>query len=296
MNFEPIKPLSKEDLKRIRKIQVKMNHIATDLLAGSYRSAFKGKGVEFEESREFQSGDELRSVDWNVTARMGTPYVKKFREERELTIFLLVDISASTRFGSKNQLKSTLLSEIGAGLAFSGIKNQDKIGLVLFSDRIEHFLTPRKGIRPVLRLIRDLIAFPASGKGSNLEKALNFFGKVQKKRAVVFLLSDFLMNANYANEVKVMTKRHDLIAISVSDPLESHLPNVGLLPLIDLETGKEEIIDTSSALLNPFIRAKFLEIQNEARRSIEVNGGAWLPVSTDVSYINALSKFLLKKR
>lgn len=291
-----MKALTKEDLRRIQRIQLKMDHIATDLLAGMYRSAFKGRGMEFEEVREFQSGDEVRSIDWNVTARMGTPYVKLFREERELTVFLLVDVSASTRFGSRNMLKSTVLSEIGAGLAFSGIKNQDKIGLILFSDRIEHYLTPRKGIRPMLRLIRDLIAFPTVGKGTNLELALDFLGKIQKKRAVVFLLSDFLIGQNYAKEVQILAKMHDLIAVAVHDPLEMHLPDVGLLPLRDLETGQEEIVDTNVEGLNPFIKDKFSQIQQEARRTIEKNGGAWIGVSTDVPYMNALRKFFLKRR
>lgn len=289
-------PLSKEDLKRVRKIQLKMDHIATDLLAGMYRSRFKGRGMEFEEVREFQQGDEMRSVDWNVTARMGTPYIKLFREERELTVILLVDISASTRFGSHNQLKSTILSEIGAGLAFSGIKNQDKIGLILYSDEVEHYLPPAKGVRHVLRLIRDLIAFPAKGRGTNLENALTFLGKVQKKEAVVFLLSDFLSEESKEAELRAIAKKHDLIAISVQDPLEKHLPSVGLLPILDLETGKEELIDTSSSSLNASLSENFTKNMSIAKKQIEKSGGSWIQVKTDVPYIGALRKFFMQKR
>jgi uncharacterized protein (DUF58 family) len=289
-------PLSKEDLRRIRKIQLKMDHVATDLMAGMYRSRFKGRGIEFEEVREFQTGDEMRSVDWNVTARMGTPYIKLFKEERELTVFLVVDISASTRFGSKNMLKSTVLSEIGAGLAFSGIKNQDKIGLILFSDKVEHYLPPAKGIRHVLRLIRDLIAFPATSLGTNLEGALNFLGKVQKKRAVVFLLSDFITNTSIGNEAKVIARQNDLIAIGVHDPLEVHIPNVGLLPVYDLETKKEDLVDTSASGLNPYLKEQYIDARLATRKDIEKNGGSWIEVSTDVPYMSALSRFFLKKR
>ncbi len=289
-------PLSKEDLKRVRKIQLKMDHVATDLLAGMYRSRFKGRGMEFEEVREFQQGDEMRSVDWNVTARMGTPYVKLFREERELTVILLVDISASTRFGSRNQLKSTVLSEIGAGLAFSGIKNQDKIGLILYTDQVEHYLPPAKGIRHVLRLIRDLIAFPAQGRGTNLENALNFLGKVQKKEAVVFVLSDFISEEDKEAELRAIARKHDLIAISVQDPLEKHLPLVGLLPVLDLETGKEELIDTASEALNSSLAEQFSENLKLAKKQIEKSGGSWIQVTTDVPYLGALRQFFMQKR
>lgn len=289
-------PLSKEDLHRVRKIQLKMDHIATDLLAGMYRSRFKGRGMEFEEVREFQQGDEVRSVDWNVTARMGTPFVKLFREERELTVILLVDISASTRFGSHNQLKSTILSEIGAGLAFSGIKNQDKIGLILYSDHVEHYLPPAKGVRHVLRLIRDIIAFPAKGRGTNLENALNFLGKVQKKEAVIFLLSDFLSEENKEAELRAISRKHDLIAIAVQDPLEKHMPNVGLLPILDLETGKEELIDTTAPSLNIHLSENFSENLKIAKKQIEKSGGSWVQVKTDVSYLGALRQFFMQKR
>lgn len=285
--------LSKEDLRRIRKIQIKMDHIATDLLAGMYKSAFKGRGIEFEEVREFQAGDEVRSVDWNVTARMGTPYVKLFKEERELTVILVCDISASNRFGSRNSLKSTVLSEIGAGLAFSGIKNQDKIGLLLFSDHVEHYLPPAKGTRHVLRLIRDLIAFKPTGKTTNLEAAFNYLGKVLPKKAVIFFLSDFLTSQDFSHEAKLIAAKHDLIAIAVQDPLETNFPNVGLLPVVDLETGQEDVIDTSSSSLNAQIKKESESIKKAAERQIEKSGGAWIAIATDVPYLVPLRKFFI---
>lgn len=294
MNTRPT--LTKEDLQKIRKVQLKMDHVATNLLAGMYRSHFKGRGIEFEEVREFQAGDELRSVDWNVTARMGTPYIKLFKEERELTILLALDISASTRFGSKKVLKSTILAEIGAALAFSGIKNQDKIGLILFSDHVEHYLPPAKGIRHVLRLIRDLMAFSPKGRGTNLESFLRFLGKVQKKRAVVFLLSDFLTDQNLSHQTKLIAKMHDLIAIAVQDPLETHLPKMGLLPITDLESGRTDLVDTSSPELNAHIKTQVLALESKAEKMIKGAGGSWIKVTTDVPYVAALRKFFLKRR
>lgn len=283
--------MDRETLKTIRKIQFKMEHLATDFLAGMYRSAFKGRGVEFQEVRLFQSGDEMRTIDWNVTARMGTPYVKKFQEERELTVFLIVDVSASTRFGSVNALKSRILSEIGAVLAFSGIKNQDKIGLLLFTDIVEHYLPPAKGIKHVFRLIRDLIAFPTKSKGTDLLQALHYFGHVQKKRSVVFLLSDFLNAINYGHAVAILGKTHDLIAISIQDPRESAFPNVGLLALKDLETDATAYIDTSTPEINHVLQKTTAKQKEEAQKIIEKSGGSWVDISTARPYMYDLQKF-----
>jgi uncharacterized protein (DUF58 family) len=289
------KVLRTEDLRKIRKVQLKMDQIATDLIAGMYRSAFKGKGMEFEEVREFQTGDEVRSIDWNVTARMGTPFVKIFREERELTVMLLVDISSSTRFGSQNALKTTILSEIGAVLAFSGIKNQDKIGLILFSDIVEHYLPPAKGIRHVLRLIADLMAFPAKQIGTDIAKALQYFGKIQKKRCVAFLLSDFIGDKPFDSDVRTLAGIHDLIAIGIQDPLEAKIPSVGLLPLKDRETGKEELIDTSSSFFSAALpEGHSLKIK-ETKELFEGSGGSWIEVTTDKPYLSALRKFFLQR-
>lgn len=270
-----------------------MDQIATDLIAGMYRSAFKGKGMEFEEVREYQQGDEIRSIDWNVTARMGTPFVKVFREERELTVMLLVDISSSTRFGSQNALKSTVLSEIGAVLAFSGIKNQDKIGLILFSDQVELYLPPAKGIRHVLRLIADLMGFPAKDRGTDIAKALQFFGKIQKKRCVAFLLSDFITGKPLQSDIRTVAKAHDLIAIGIHDPLEGAIPDAGFLPLRDLETGEQEMVDTSSSFFRGALKEEQLAKVKETRQLFEGSGSSWIEVSTDKPYLLALRKFFL---
>lgn len=272
-----------------------MDQIATDLIAGMYRSAFKGRGMEFEEVREYQQGDEVRSIDWNVTARMGTPFVKVFREERELTVMLLVDISSSTRFGSVNALKTTLLSEIGAVLAFSGIKNQDKIGLILFSDEVEHYLPPAKGIRHVLRLIADLMAFPSKDRGTNIAKALQFFGKIQKKRCVAFLLSDFITSQPLQSDIRTIAKVHDLIAIGIYDPLEAKIPSSGLIPLKDLETGEQALVDTTSPFFRSELQEEHLAKVKETKQLFEGSGGSWIEVATDKPYLLALRKFFLMR-
>lgn len=289
------KVLTTQDLVKIRKVQLKMDQIATDLIAGMYRSAFKGRGMEFEEVREYQQGDEVRSIDWNVTARMGSPFVKVFREERELTVMLLVDISSSTRFGSQNALKTTILSEIGAVLAFSGIKNQDKIGLILFTDVIEHYLPPAKGIRHVLRLIADLMAFPAKERGTDIANALQFLGKIQKKRCVAFLLSDFISSKPLGSDIKTIAKIHDLIAIGIHDPLEAKIPSSGLVPVRDLESGKEELIDTSSPFFRDDLPEEAAARRKEVKQSFEGSGASWIEVSTDKPYLLALRKFFLMR-
>lgn len=287
--------ISQETLRKIRRVHIKMEHLATDILAGLYRSAFKGKGMEFEEVREYQVGDDERSVDWNVTARMNYPYVKHFREERDLTVMLLVDISASLHFGSNQNLKRDIIAEIAAVLAFSGIKNQDKIGLILFSDEIEAYLPPRKGIRHVLRIIRDLMIFTPKSRRTNVAEALAFLGKVQKRSCVVFLLSDFI-SADFAREAALIASKHDLIAIAVSDPLEQEFPDVGLLQMRDLESGEEMLVDSA----DPAFRME-LKRQAEARtaahrRTIEQANGSWIEVSTDKPYLPALAKFFKKRK
>lgn len=282
--------MSKEDLKKIAKIQIKMDRLASGLFSGLYLSHFKGKGIEFEEVRPFQSGDEIRTVDWNVTARLGQPYVKLFREERELTLLLLLDISGSMQYGSRDQLKRSVLSEIAAIFAYSGIKNRDKVGLVLFSDKIELYLPPEKGVRHVSRIIRDLLVYPAESKGTSIKNALTFLGNVQKKRAVVLLLSDFVKSGSFEKEAAVIAKKHDLIAISISDPLEKTFPKIGLAELEDLETGKRLILDASSPV------AIEQNSKKASRHSIERKGGAWIEVSTDKPYLSTLLQFLSKRR
>lgn len=282
--------LTRETLKNIRRIHIKMEHLATDLLAGMYRSAFKGKGMEFEEVREYQEGDDIRSIDWNVTARMNHPYVKNFREERELTVMLLVDISSSLQFGTKDRLKSEIIAEIAAVLAFSGIKNQDKIGLILFSDGVEEYLPPKKGTRHVLRIIRDLLVYKPKGKRTNIINALTFLGKVQKHASVVFLLSDFIC-PDFRHEAAILAKRHDLIGIHISDPAEWQFPPVGLVHFQDLETEKEVYVDTSQPLnLNEDKR-----LESYRKLFAEINASL-IEVTTDESYISSLRKFFKMRK
>lgn len=267
-----------------------MEKLASGLFSGLYRSHFKGRGIEFEEVRAFQTGDEVRSIDWNVTARMGTPYIKLFREERELTLILMLDISGSMEFGSRDQLKRDLLSEIGAIFAYSGIKNRDRVGLILYTDKIEHYVPPQKGLRSLLRLIRDLILFPATSRGTDLESALSFLGKVQKKRSVVILLSDFIHSGNGKLASSIIAKKHDLIAIAVQDPLERVIPAVGLLECKDLESDERIICDpTEACSIEPKGREGL-------KSAIEKSGGSWIEVQTDKPYLPKLMRFLSARR
>ena len=236
--------LAKDLIKRIRRIQIRTSHIVSDALAGQYHSAFKGRGMEFEEVRPYHFGDEIRSIDWNVSARMDAPHVKVFREERELTVMLAVDLSGSQSFGTNGQLKREVLAEIAATLAFSAIRNNDKVGLICFTDRVELFLPPRKGLRHVLRIIRELLALEPKGRGTRLGPAIEELNRVLRKRAVVFVLSDFL-DEGFEKALRVARRRHDLIPICISDRREMELPDIGLVEFTDAETGDRTVIDTS---------------------------------------------------
>ena len=237
--------ISRELAKKIRYIQIYTSKAVNDVLAGEYHSVFKGQGMEFEEVREYQIGDEVRSIDWNVTARMGEPFVKRFREERELTVLFAVDLSASGDFGSTDKLKNEAAAEICALLAFSAIKNNDKVGLVVFTDTVELFVPPAKGTSHVLRLIRDLLGFKPRQARTDIAAAIDYLGRVTQKQSVVFLVSDFL-ESGFERSLRTLGKRHDVIAVSIADPAEIRLPDVGLVELEDAETGELIEIDTSS--------------------------------------------------
>lgn len=282
--------IEKELFRTIRALQIQTTHLSTDLLAGAYKSAFRGKGMEFEEVREYLPGDEVRSIDWNVTARMGRPYVKNFREERDLTVVLVVDISASSRFGSTNRLKSELIAEIGAVMAFSAIKNNDKVGLLLFSDVVEKYLSPKKGTRHVLRVVRDLLAFEPKNKGTNLAAALAYLGKVQRRRSICFVISDFLCE-NYSHEMTLLSKEYDLITIAVNDPYETQIPSMNLVTLADLETDSLAIVDTSDVILKERYREKTNERIAEHQKLMKKIGGGFINIRTDQPYMPALQKF-----
>jgi uncharacterized protein (DUF58 family) len=231
--------------KKIRYIQIYTSKAVNDSLAGEYESLFKGRGMEFQEVREYQIGDDIRTIDWNVTARTGDPYVKLFKEERELTVMFLVDLSASGAFGSTRQIKNEAAAEICALLAFSAIKNNDKVGLIVFTDRVEMFIPPEKGTTHVLRLIRELLNFkPEKGK-TDLVAGMDYLGRILHKKSVVFLVSDF-QSEGFEKQLRILGKRHDLIAVSITDPREVIMPNVGLIQLEDAETGEMVIIDTGS--------------------------------------------------
>ena len=237
--------IPREVIREIRRIQIHTSHIVDDLLAGQWHSAFKGRGIEFEEVRPYQVGDDVRSIDWNVTARAGEPFIKLFREEREMSVMLLVDVSASQDFGTQRQRKRELVAMLGATLAFSAIKNNDKVGLTLFTDQVEKSLPPRKGTRHVLRLIRELLYNQPVGSTTSIKAALDHLNRTSSRHSVVFLLSDF-MDQNFEKSMRVTRRQHDVIPVIVSDRREWELPNVGLLRVRDPESGRMITIDTSS--------------------------------------------------
>jgi len=282
--------LTREQLRTVRKIQIRTSHLVSDLFAGQYHSVFKGRGMEFAEVRLYQPGDDVRTIDWNVTARTSVPHVKRHDEERELTVMLLVDVSASTRFGSTRQLKSQLAAELGAVLAFSAIANDDKVGLLLFSDRVELALPPRKGTRHVLRVIREILNTEPAGRGTDLGGALEHLVHVSKRRSVVFVVSDFL-DARGERALRLAKKRHDVVAIVLDDPRERELPDVGLLELEDAETGERAVVDTSDAR----VREAFARRAEDARadrvkllRAADVDA---VVVDTVRPYADALLRF-----
>lgn len=235
---------SKELIKKVRKVEIRSGRISNHLFSGEYHSAFKGKGMSFSEVREYVPGDEIRDIDWNVTARTGTPHVKIFEEERELTVMLLIDISNSTQFGSQGMYRRDLILELAAVLAFSANSNNDKVGLILFTDKIELFITPKKGRKHSLRLIREIIHTQPTSQATNVAVALDYLNKVLKKKAICFLISDFL-DLNFESQLKPASRRHDLIALWCTDPLEEELPDAGLLVFEDAETGQKKWVDTS---------------------------------------------------
>lgn len=235
-------------LKRVRKIEIRAKGLSRQLFSGEYHSAFKGRGMAFSEVREYQYGDDVRNIDWNVTARLNHPYVKIFEEEREMTVMLLVDVSGSNLFGTKGELKRDLIAEVAATLAFSAISNNDKVGVIFFSDQIEKFIPPKKGSTHILRIIRELITFEPQSNGTDLDEALRYFSNVIKKRSTAFVLSDFADNDGlWEDSLKIAAKKHDLSAIRITDRHEQSLPDIGLVKMHDNETGLDQWIDTSSA-------------------------------------------------
>lgn len=279
-----------ELLKRVRKIEIKTRGLSSHLFAGEYHSAFRGRGMSFSEVREYAYGDDVRLIDWNVTARTGRPHIKVFEEERELTVVLLIDLSASAFFGSTGQMKDELITELCAVLAFSAINNNDKVGVVFFSDRVEQFIPPKKGRRHILRIIRELVNFRPEGKASDISGALRYFNNLVKKRSICFLISDF-MAEGYGKALSIVSRRHDLVGIHLYDPLEARLPPVGLIRARDPETGRELILNTWSAQVRRSYEERYQAYFDYFRESFRKAGADHLSIRTDESYVRALHQF-----
>lgn len=286
---------SLEAFQHIRHLQIRALRNVDDVFAGFYRSAFKGRGIEFEDVREYQAGDDIRSIDWNVTARSQRPYVKNFREERELTVMLVVDVSASARYSHTQHLKSELIAELAALLAFSAIKNQDKVGLLLFSSEVELYLKPKKGVRHVLRTIRELLYFKPRHKGTNIKKALAFLGQVQRKHAICFLISDFL-TGDFKWEATLIAKRHELISFYVYDAYEHVFAPTGLFTLRDLETSTEHIVDTSHASVRQHFETHVQKQQKALIQLFQRMGVDLISLNTSESSSDVLYRFFKLRR
>lgn len=277
-------------LNKIRRIDIHTRHMVNDVLGGQYESVFKGQGMEFEEVREYHPGDEVRSIDWNVTARMGRPFLKKYVEERELTVMLLLDVSASSTFGTVKQRKGELSAELCAVLAFSAIKNNDKVGLIVFTDRIEKYVPPQKGRRHVLRVISEALSFEPEGRGTDIAAALEYLNRVTFRRTVTFLISDF-MAADYAKSLQIANRRHDIIALTITDPRELEMPNVGILELEDSETGKRILVDTRVRRVREAYQRLAADKAQQKSRILRSANVDTIDVFTDKPYIEPLLKF-----
>ncbi|HZN55244.1 MAG TPA: DUF58 domain-containing protein [Candidatus Polarisedimenticolaceae bacterium] len=284
----------REVLRKVRRLEIRTRRLVDESLAGSYHSVFKGRGVEFAEVREYEPGDDVRTIDWNVSAKMGHPFVKKFTEERELTVVLVVDASASGRFGTGASSKLETAAEIGALLAFSAIRNNDRVGLLLFTDRIERFVPPRKGREHGLRVLRELLAFEPAGRGTAIAGALDVLRRVVTKRAVVFLISDF-QDAGYEKSLRVTNIKHDLVAISVSDPREETLPPSGLLALRDAETGRPVLIDAGHTGVRRLFAERRAREVLRTREILKRSGTELLELSTGTDYDRALVSFFRER-
>ena len=281
-------------LKKVRKIEIKARGLSRQLFSGEYHSAFKGRGMAFSEVREYQYGDDVRSIDWNVTARLNHPYVKIFEEERELTVMLLVDVSGSNRFGTHHQFKEELVAEVAATLAFSAIQNNDKVGVILFSDRIEKFIPPKKGSSHILRIIRELITFRPSSNGTDLAEALRYFTNVIKKRCTAFLLSDFY-DDNYTDAIKIASGKHDLVAIRIADEKETRLPDLGLAKFYDPETGETIWIDTADSTIRNEFASRYADHVTKVEEVLKKYGIDQTVLYTGEDYVKELKKLFERR-
>ena len=281
------RPLPPEFLARIRRIEIRARRLVSNVFLGEYHSVFRGRGIEFSEVRQYEPGDDVRMIDWNVTARMGTPYIKKYIEERELTVMLCVDVSASSAFTSVGASKRDLAAEVAATLAFAAIANGDRVGLIAFSDRVELFVPPRKGRRHVLRIIRELLYLEPQGRGTSLAAPLSYLARVVGRRAIVFLLSDFF-DSGYEAQLKAAAVRHEVVAMTLSDPRDSQLPDVGLLEVEDPESGRRLVLDTGNAGVRRAYAERAAELRDRRRRTLAAIGVEEVALATDRSYVEPL--------
>ncbi len=285
---------SQELLRKVRRVEIKTRGLSKHLFSGEYQSAFKGKGMSFSEVRAYQFGDDVRNIDWNVTARSNDPFVKVFEEERELTVMLLIDISASSLFGSGKQNKRGLITELAAVLSFSAIQNNDKVGVIFFSDQVEKYIPPKKGKQHILMIIRELLNIEPTHNGTDISKALEYFNNVVKKRCISFLISDFL-SEDFNTPLRIANKRHDMIGIHVYDKLEKELPKVGLLPIKDPESGRITWVDSSDASFQRIYTEAFREKATKNKLNFQKIGASWLDMQTDESYVKTLLEFFKKR-
>jgi len=283
-----------EILKKVRQIEIKTKGLSKHIFSGDYQSAFKGRGMSFSEVRDYQYGDDVRNIDWNVTARTGDPFVKVFEEERELTLMLIVDISKSALFGTLNQFKNEIIAEICAVMAFSAMSNNDKVGAMLFSDSVELYIPPKKGKKHILRIIRELVDNDIPAKGTDLKKALKYLNNVQKKKAIVFVISDFLTRG-YEDDLRLASKRHDIIGVRVYDQREESLPNVGLIRALDAETGTKKIIDTASGDVRRKYNEWYQENVSYLKTCFIKAKSDIIDIRTDFDYVKLLMQFFKKR-
>ena len=281
-------------LKKVRELEIKSKKLASDLFTGEYHSAFKGRGMSFKEVREYSPGDDIRFIDWNVSARLGHPYSKVFEEERELTVMLLVDISHSSFFGTVNGTKKDIATEIAAVIAFSAVSNGDKIGVILYSDRIEKYIPPKKGKQHALFIVRELLSFEGKKKGTQLSTALRYFNNTTRQKSIAFVLSDFV-DANYQDALRVAGSRHDIVGIQLYDPVDRTLPKMGLLRIEDAETGEQRWVDTNSAFVRYEYEKEFFRVADYGRETFRKAGSDLLHVRTDEDYVKVLQRFFISR-
>ena len=277
-----------EIIKKVRKIEIKTRGLSSNIFAGQYHSAFKGRGMAFSEVREYQFGDDVRDIDWNVTARFHRPYVKVFEEERELTVMLLIDVSGSLDFGTQKQMKRDMVTEIAATIAFSAIQNNDKIGVVFFSDKIEKYIPPKKGRKHILYIIREMLDFHPESKRTDIKQAVEFLSSVQKRRTTAFILSDFYVRNDFQQSLQIANRKHDVVAIQVYDQRARELPDVGLMKVVDAETGFEQYVDTSSKRLRESYRKYWQSRQSQLMETFNKSNVDNVSIATSEDFVKAL--------